>query len=85
MLGICLLNFLSQLKNYNKFKFEIIYQDLLSYLRSTHWFVEPREGVDEEVWAPCELGWLGIGEGAELGTCKVRVSLPEGEGGGGEG
>ena len=43
------------------------------------------EGVDEEAWTPCELGWLGVGEGRELGIGKVRASPLGGGGGGGEG
>ena len=46
--------------------------------------MKPYEGVDEEAWASCEPGWLGVWKGTEPGTSKVRVSPPRGGGGGGE-
>ena len=48
------------------------------------WHVEPYEGVDEDVQAPCELGWLGIREGVEPIVGEVRVSPFRGESGGGK-
>ena len=65
-------------------KFEITDQDLLSYLSSICWFMEPYEGVDDDTWASYEPGWVGIGEGVEPGTSELWTSPPRGGHGDGE-
>ena len=49
-----------------------------------HWFVEPCEGVHEEIYAPCKLSCLGVGEGVEPSIGEVQGSPPGGGGRDGE-
>ena len=47
--------------------------------------MQPCKGADDEAWPPCELTWLGVGEGVKPCTSEVRSSPPKGRGGDGVG